>query len=124
MTSIRKRLQQEKKRFQEELMDYQLGNINEETEDDIHYDDYDDDEWDDYIDWRLDDNDDPIDCYDGRYDEYDWWDDQDYEYPYKPGNHVEDVKTKEVFVVAEDYRLVNILTGKYKNFLYDCKVLM
>jgi hypothetical protein len=126
MSSIRKRLQKEKLDFQKELASYDKDYIDDEIEKQNKYD-FDDlrDDYDDYYDDYYDDH---YDDYDNDYDDYvdDYWWNEGYdgELSYKPGNHIKDKKTEEVYIVAEDYRLVNILNGKYKSYLLDYEVVL
>ena len=136
MTSVRKRLQLEKKRFQEELNEglqtYEASKFShddyESSYDEDFYNDY--DYYDDY------DNQEDADYYDD-YDDYEQYNDEDY-YDYydyygmnddineymnsiKPGNHIKNNRTGDVYLYTEDYKYINILTGKYEtpDYWYD-----
>lgn len=120
MTGLRKRFQKEKLDFQKELTSYDKDFIDQEIEEEKEYDllyGWKYDEWDYNDDW----NNDYIDDY---YDDLWWYEDNDYEPSYKPGNHIEDKKTGDIYIVTEDYRLVNIMTGEYKAFIQDYEVVL
>lgn len=126
MTSVRKRLQLEKKRFQEELNEgLQTYEASKFSHDDYESS-YDEDFYNDYNDY---------DFYDD-YDDYEQYNDEDYyDYDYyginddineymnsiKPGNHIKNNRTGDVYLYTEDYKYVNILTGKYEtpDYWYD-----
>lgn len=128
MTSVRKRLQLEKKRFQEELNEglqtYEASKFNhdddESSYDEDFYNDYNDyDFYDDYDDYEQYNDED---YYDYDYDYYGINDDiNEYMNSIKPGNHIKNNRTGDVYLYTEDYKYVNILTGKYEtpDYWYD-----
>lgn len=140
MTSVRKRLQLEKKRFQEELSEgLQTYEASKFSHDDYESS-YDEDFYNDYNDYDFyDDYDDQEDAdYYDDYDDYEQYNDEDYydyDYDYyginddineymnsiKPGNHIKNNRTGDVYLYTEDYKYVNILTGKYEtpDYWYD-----
>jgi hypothetical protein len=145
MTSPRKRNYLEKQQFQEELKE--LWNPDDDPISHIDIDEYDDDDTDRYLksereaqlldDWYdaydddayyddsyYDDNDHYV---ESSYEHYDWIYDDDIPYPnYNPGNHLRDNRTDIVYLVTEDYRLIDILTGKYTNIhlINDVEVIL
>lgn len=128
MTSVRKRLQLEKKRFQEELNEglqtYEASKFShddyESSYDEDFYNDYNDyDFYDDYDDYEQYNDED---YYDYDYDYYGINDDiNEYMNSIKPGNHIKNNRTGDVYLYTEDYKYVNILTGKYEtpDYWYD-----
>lgn len=128
MTSVRKRLQLEKKKFQEELNEglqtYEASKFShddyESSYDEDFYNDYNDyDFYDDYDDYEQYNDED---YYDYDYDYYGINDDiNEYMNSIKPGNHIKNNRTGDVYLYTEDYKYVNILTGKYEtpDYWYD-----
>lgn len=127
MTSVRKRLQLEKKRFQEELNEglqtYEASKFShddyESSYDEDFYNDYNDyDFYDDYDDYEQYNDEDYYDYYDyyGMNDDI-----NEYMNSIKPGNHIKNNRTGDVYLYTEDYKYVNILTGKYEtpDYWYD-----
>lgn len=127
MTSVRKRLQLEKKRFQEELSEglqtYEASKFShddyESSYDEDFYNDYNDyDFYDDYDDYEQYNDEDYYDYYDyyGMNDDI-----NEYMNSIKPGNHIKNNRTGDVYLYTEDYKYVNILTGKYEtpDYWYD-----
>lgn len=127
MSSQRRRNYVEKIEFREELAEFLEQNkekydeyVDEDSWKEIYndyindggYDDFHDDWYDDYyIDDSYYDDDDYY--VESSYEHYDWTYDDDIPYPHiKPGNHVRD-KTNNTYIVAQDHKLVNILTGEY-----------
>ena len=131
MTSVRKRLQLEKKKFQEELNEglqtYEASKFShddyESSYDEDFYNDYNDyDFYDDYDDYEQYNDEDYYDYdYDYDYDYYGINDDiNEYMNSIKPGNHIKNNRTGDVYLYTEDYKFVNILTGNMKSrLLYD-----
>lgn len=123
MTSSHKRMQREKLLARTELEEgfSELFGLNPaDDKDDYNYDEYDDFDLEygqfDYYDDPYED-----DYYDDYYeqyeDAYDWYDDYyDWTSPFKCGDQVESANGDK-FIVTEDERFVNLLTGKYS--IYD-----
>lgn len=127
MTSVRKRLQLEKKRFQEELSEgLQIYEASKFSHDDYESS-YDEDFYNDYNDYDFYDDYDDYEQYNDEdyYDYYDYYgmndDINEYMNSIKPGNHIKNNRTGDVYLYTEDYKYVNILTGKYEtpDYWYD-----
>jgi hypothetical protein len=130
MSSQRRRNYVEKIEFREELAEFLEQNKEKYSSDYM-----DEEEWEDCYndcikggcdDWYYDYDDGYNNYYDDEYlhdsyydDDYDYYNDDGYDdwdsspfSKYNPGNHIRD-KQNNTYIVAQDHKLVNILTGEY-----------